>query len=175
MRKQDVIELFGRTGALRSVITLVVCSVWLITPAHSQDSIASTKDRIYLGGGRQGLTYLKYERTILTKPNLQTIVNFGLGEIPGEKELSEPATIKLMPELAQLIGTNDVYLELGIEPSINIYGKKVYMHLAGVLGIRYQPNRKQSLFLQAGYSPTLYRSYQDMIGVPYYAGVGINL
>jgi len=158
---------------------ILLYSLFLLYSAsmlNAQEKADTTKNIIYIGGGRQGLTYLKYERLIYNKNWTQTIVNLGLGGIPGDSEYGIYRTNKIMPEVGQLFGYKNIYVELGIEPSLNFYGSVSYVDLNGIIGLRYQSRTKQlrSLFIQCGYNPKLYYTYKSDINVPFYIGLGLN-
>jgi len=142
----------------------------------AQAKTDTTRNIIYLGGGRQGLTYIKYERLVYFKDWTQTIVNLGFGGIPGDAEYGVSRTNKIIPEIGQLFGYKTIFIELGIEPSINFYGKTTYVDLNGIIGLRFQSRKRQlqGLFFQAGYNPRLYNSYKSDIDVPFYFGLGLN-
>ncbi|MFM1999115.1 MAG: hypothetical protein RL204_1062 [Bacteroidota bacterium] len=143
-----------------------------------QDYTDLTRNIIYLGGGRQGLTYLKYERLLVYKDWTQTIANIGLGGIPGDSEepYNEPRHTIITSEIGQIFGYKNMFVEVGIEPAINIYGDVTYTDLNAILGLRYQSRTKEldGLFFQIGYNPRLYYSYKSDIDVPFYFGLGLN-
>jgi hypothetical protein len=131
---------------------------------------------IYVGGGRQGLTYVKYERNVFFADWMQTMVNMGFGGIPGDAEYGEPRTNKIMPQVGQLFGYKVVFVEIGLEPSINFYGKTSYMDLNAILGLRYQSrtDQREGLFFQVGYNPRLYYTFKSDIEAPFYFGLGLS-
>jgi hypothetical protein len=146
--------------------------------SDTEDYTELTRNIIYVGGGRQGLTYLKYERLLLYKDWTQTIANIGLGGIPGDSEepYNEPRHTIITSEIGQIFGYKNMFVEVGIEPAINIYGDVTYTDLNAILGLRYQSRTKEldGLFFQVGYNPRLYYSYKSDIDVPFYFGLGLN-
>ena len=70
----------------------------------------------------------------------------------------------------------EIFIEIGIEPAINFYGKNTFTDLNAILGLRYQSRTRQcqGLFFQLGYNPILYYSYKSDIDVPFYFGLGLN-
>lgn len=151
--------------------------VWfLLISGLVYGQIDTTKNILYIGGGRQGLMYIKYERLLYFKNWTQTIVNIGFGGIPGDAEYGISRTNKIIPEVGQLFGYKVIFLEIGIEPSINFYGKITYIDFNAIFGFRYQSRTKQlqGLFFEAGYNPKLYYSYQSDIEAPFYFGLGLN-
>lgn len=172
-------------GQLRAISTAILIStIFLITStiAHAQTKTDTTKNIIYLGGGRQGLTYLKYERLIYYKNWTQTIFNIGLGGIPGDHDTVNgianniPRHNIVTAEIGQLIGYKIIFLEIGIESATNFYGKTTYTDLNAILGLRYQSRTRQlqGLFFQIGYNPRLYYTYKSDIDAPFYFGLGLN-
>ena len=143
---------------------------------NGQTNSDVAKNTIYIGGGRQGLTYLKYERLLFYKSWTQTIVNIGVGGIPGDHD--PPNNIArhtiITPEVGQLFGYKRIFIEIGIEPAIHFYGNVTYTDLNAILGLRYQPRKIQSFFCEAGYIPRLYYSYKSDVDVPIYFAIGLN-
>lgn len=142
----------------------------------AQKNSSSFKNCIYIGGGRQGLTYLKYERQLTAKKFTKIVLNVGLGGVPGDAEHNDPRQRIITSELALLVGEKSVLLEFGVEPSINMVGGFSYVDLNGIAGLRYlTKSRGQSgLFFQAGYNPRLFRTHNSDINVPVYLGVGLS-
>lgn len=142
----------------------------------TQKDSTIAKNALYIGGGRQGLTYLKYERLIFEFLWTQTVVNIGLGGRPGDMEYGEHRLTKIMPDITQLFGYKWIYIELGLEPSFNFQDNFSYTELNGILGLRFQ-NRNHnipSFFAHLGYNPKLYRTHKNDIEVPWYFGLGLN-
>jgi hypothetical protein len=139
-------------------------------------SDTTTRNMIYGGGGRQGLTYIKYERIIINKNWTQTIVNFGFGGVPGDHDPPNniPRHNIITAEIGQLFGYKVLFIEIGIESAVNFYGKNTYTNLNAILGLRYQSRTTQGLFLQLGYNPKLYYTYESDIDVPIYLGLGLT-
>lgn len=159
----------------RSLIIYVIL-FFISLNTQCQENTDVTRNILYVGGGRQGLTYIKYERLLFFKDWTQTIVNVGFGGIPGDIERGVSRTNKIMPQIGQLFGYKAVFVEIGLEPSINFFGNTTYVDLNGVLGIRYQTRTKQlgGLFVQAGYNPKLYYSFKNDVDVPFYFSLGLN-
>lgn len=147
-----------------------------ICKTNAQIDNTISKNSIYIGGGRQGLTYLKYERLLFKNNWTQTVTSFGLGGRPGDTELGEPRLIKLLPDIIQLFGFKSMFIEIGIEPSFNFEGSLSYTELNGIVGLRYQNRHKKqaTLFGHIGYNPRIYRTHQNEINVPLYFGIGLT-
>lgn len=143
-----------------------------IGPLLGQSETAEMRHTIYGGFVRQGILYIKYERSIFDQDWTQTIANIGFGGVPGEYENGVPRTNKIMPQLGQLIGRKNILLELGIEASINFFGNISYTDINGVLGIRYQSSEYPGFLFQLGYNPKLYYTYENDIDLPFYLGMG---
>jgi hypothetical protein len=157
---------------------LLIIGLLSVSNIYGQASSDTTRNIIYVGGGRQGLTYIKYERLIMYRNWTQTIVNFGLGGIPGDSDppfYTQRHNI-ITPEIGQLFGYKVIFIEIGIEPAINFYGKNTYTDLNAIIGLRYQSRTRQlqGLFFQLGYNPRLYCSYKSDIEVPFYFALGLN-
>ncbi|MBL0315884.1 MAG: hypothetical protein IPP69_08930 [Flavobacteriales bacterium] len=144
---------------------------------HSQTGTLESGSSAYVGFGRQGLTYLKAEQRFYLADWTYTIINLGFGGIPGDAEYGIPRTNKIMPQVGQLFGKNRLFLEIGIEPSINFYGGTSYTDLNGIIGLRYHSRFEEihGLFFQAGYNPRLYNTFESGIEVAFYLGIGLNL
>lgn len=143
---------------------------------NAQNDSTFAKNAIYIGGGRQGLTYIKYERLIFEHTWTQTVVSLGLGGRPGDWESGIHRLTKIMPDIIQLFGYKWIYVELGLEPSFNFQGNFSYTELNGILGLRFQ-NRNHSIpsfTANLGYNPRLYRTHKNDIYVPFYFGLGLN-
>lgn len=157
---------------------LLIIGLLSVSNIYGQAKTDTTQNIIYIGGGRQGLAYIKYERLIMYRNWTQTIVNLGFGGVPGDHELpnNTPRHNILTPELGQLFGYKEIFIEIGIEPAINFYGKNTFTDLNAILGLRYQSRTRQcqGLFFQLGYNPILYYSYKSDIDVPFYFGLGLN-
>lgn len=160
----------------RWIIIFLLTTVFSSTVLHGQTDSEITKNIIYIGGGRQGLTYIKYERLVYFADWTQTIVNLGFGGIPGDAEYGDPRTVKIMPQVGQLFGYKVIFVELGIEPTVNFFGTTTYTDLNALLGLRYQSRTKQfqGLFFQVGYNPRLYYTFKSDVDVPFYFGLGLN-
>lgn len=165
-----------------TVFLLTAIFLLLGQRSNGQTKTDTTKNIIYLGGGRQGLTYIKYERLIYFWDWTQTIINVGFGGVPGDHETVNgvanniPRHNIVTAELGQLIGYKVFFIEIGIEPAVNFYGKTTYTDLNAILGLRFQSRTRklQGLFFQAGYNPRLYYTYKSDINVPFYFGLGLN-
>lgn len=157
---------------MRKVFYLFIFTCCLPLEAQELDR---TRNVAYVGAGRQGMIYLKYERMLLQGKYLQTSINGGFGTFPGEHDTpnEKPPHRILTMELVQLIGMKNFYLELGIEPAMHFFGNLTYTDLNGIAGVRYQSAGRGGLFAQLGYNPRLFYTYQSDIEVPFYAGVGI--
>ena len=157
---------------------LLLFSLLTVKNIYGQTRTDTTHNIIYIGGGRQGLTYIKYERLVLFRNWTQTIVNLGFGGIPGDHEPpnNTPRHNIITPEIGQLFGYKVIFVEIGIEPAINFYGKNTYTDLNAILGLRYQTRTRQcqGLFFQLGYNPRLYYSFKSDVDVPFYFGLGLN-
>jgi hypothetical protein len=160
----------------RWTIIFFLTTVFSSTVLQGQTDSDITKNIIYIGGGRQGLTYIKYERLLYFADWTQTVINLGVGGIPGDAEYGIPRTNKIMPQVGQLFGYKIIFLEVGLEPSINFYGKTTYIDLNAILGLRYQSRTKQlgGLFFQTGYNPRLFHTFNSDIYAPFYFGLGLN-
>lgn len=155
--------------------TLIICLLLIaICPLCSQSDTDQAKHTVYGGFGRQGIVYVKYERLILDRDWANTIVNIGYGGVPGDYESGTPRTNKIMPQIGQLIGRKNIFVELGIEASFNFFGKISYTDINGILGIRYQSSEYPGLLLQIGYNPKLYYTYENNIDLPFYLGMGMT-
>jgi len=137
------------------------------------DEVVVNKHLLYAGFGRQGISYVKYELDLITGSGTQTVLNIGLGGIPGDREFDEARTNKLMLSMAQTISFKSFALELGLEPSFNSFGKVKYIDLNAIIGLRYYQRKVESPFFQAGYNPRLYQSFDSQIDVPFYVGLGM--
>ncbi len=172
----DVISHFKKTTVQFKL--LLILELLNVTLTYGQARTDITHNVIYIGGGRQGLTYIKYERLVMYKNWTQTIINLGYGGIPGDHEPpnNTPRHNIIAPELGQLIGKNVIFIEIGIEPAINFFGSTTYTDLNAILGLRYQSRTRQfgGLFFQVGYNPRLYFTYKSDIDAPYYFGLGLN-
>jgi hypothetical protein len=117
--------------------------------------------------------HVKYERSFLTNDYRSTIANVGFGLIPVEGDTD----VKIItPEIGQLIGFKNFFLELGVEPSINFISGTTYVDLNGIIGLRYQQYNYKSdgIMVQIGYNPRLINSTDDFINVPFYLGIGMS-
>lgn len=161
---------------IRFTSVFLLYAVMSSTVLLAQVDSSITKNIFYVGGGRQGLIYTKYERLVYDRGWTQTILNIGIGGVPGDAEYGIERTIKIMPQVGQLIGFKSIFLELGLEPSINFYGKTSYIDVNAILGLRYQSRAKQlgGIFFQVGYNPRLWHTYDSDIDVPVYIGLGFN-
>lgn len=148
---------------------------WIFCGACLGQQADIAKNAVYLGAGRQAMTYVKYERVLLHGKHWQTNINAGLGNFPGEHDTpdNEPAHRIVTMEAVQLIGLHNFYLELGVEPAVHFYGNVTFTDLNAIAGLRYQAKSRGGLFAQLGYNPTLFNTYEHDIAVPFYAGVGI--
>ncbi|WP_020535310.1 hypothetical protein [Lewinella cohaerens] len=143
-----------------------------IGPLNGQSDTAGAKHTVYGGFVRQGILYVKYERSVFDKGWGRTIVNIGYGGVLGEHEYGTPRTNKIMPQIGQLIGRKNILVEVGVEASINFFGKISYTDINGVLGIRYQSN--EGILFLLGYNPKLYYTYENDIDLPFYLGMGMT-
>jgi hypothetical protein len=157
---------------------LLIIGFLSVSNMYGQSSSDTTYNIIYIGGGRQGATYVKYERLLMCGNWTQTIVNFGFGGVPGDSDprFYTPRHNIITSEIGQLFGYKVIFLEIGIEPAINFYGKNTYTDINAILGLRYQSRTRQlqGLFFQLGYNPRLYYSCKSDIEVPFYFGLGLN-
>ena len=156
---------------------IVSLFIFLIAGSVSaQGSDVKAKNLGYLGFGRQGVLYLKYERLLFGNDWTESIINIGLGGVPGELDYGVARTNKIMPEFAQLFGYKKVFIEVGLEASINFHGKISYIDVNGILGLRYQSRISDfyDLFCQIGYNPKLYYTYENDIDIPIYLGLGLS-
>lgn len=64
-----------------------------IGPLLGQSETAEMRHTIYGGFVRQGILYIKYERSIFDQDWTQTIANMGFGGVPGESENGVPPLI----------------------------------------------------------------------------------
>lgn len=158
---------------MREVLCLIFWSCCLPLAAQEFDP---ARNILYVGAGRQAMTYLKYERVLLHREHVQTNVNAGFATFPGEHDTpnEEPPHRIVTMEVVQLIGMRDFYLELGIEPAVHFFGSTTYTDLNGIAGLRYQSGHRGGLFAQLGWNPRLFHTYTDDIHVPFYAGIGIT-
>lgn len=162
-----------------SVIQLIrICFLLIFSNlySHAQKDSLILKNVAYGGFMRQGLLYVKYERDLTASKFFHTFANIGFGGLPGDGEYGMPGTKKIMPEIGGLLGYKFLWLELGVEPSINFYGNLCYVDLNGVIGLRYQNfnNLEGSPFFQVGYYPRIYQSYKSLVDVPFLMGVGMT-
>ena len=162
------------TKFIKILILMLLCSKSFL----GQTNADTTQNIIYIGAGRQGLMYTKYERLVYYKSWTQTVLNIGVGGIPGDHEPPNniPRHNILTSELGQLFGYKTIFIEVGIEPAVNFYGSNTYTDLNAILGLRYQSRTKQlaGFFFQVGYNPRLYYTYKSDINVPFYFGFGLN-
>src|SRR5690554_12049 len=156
--------------------TLYILFGLISLSCNAQNDSLIAKNSVYIGGGRQGLTYIKYERLLFEQNWTQTVFNVGLGGRPGDSEYGERRLIKIMPDYIQLFGYKWIFAEVGLEASFNFQGNFSYTELNGIIGLRFQ-NRNYntpSFFTQLGYNPRIYRSHINDIDVPWYFGLGLN-
>lgn len=155
------------------LLFLIIINCGYFSAQHEADS---TKNIIYGGFGRQGIGYLKYGRSLFFNNWSQTTVNIGFGGVPGDGEYDEPRMNKIMPEITQLLGYKFLFLEIGIEPSINFYGNVTFIDLNGIIGLRYKSKVKNGigLFGNIGYNPKLYKTFESEIELPFYLGMGVS-
>lgn len=151
--------------------------IWIILlvaigPLNGQSETTEAKHTVYGGFLRQGIVYVKYERSFWEKGWGRTIANVGYGGVSGEREYGTPRTNKIMPQVGQLIGRKNILVEVGIEASINFFGKVSYTDINGVLGVRYQS--REGVLFQLGYNPKLYYTYENDIDLPFYLGMGMT-
>jgi hypothetical protein len=152
---------------------LFILTVFIWSNAFCQSDTQYYKNVIYGSFGRQGYVHVKYERSFLTNDYRSTIANVGLGLIPVEDETD----VKIItPEIGQLIGFKNFFLELGVEPSINFISGTTYVDLNGIIGLRYQQYNYKSdgIMVQIGYNPRLINSTDGFINVPFYLGIGMS-
>jgi len=131
------------------------------------------KNAIYGSFARQGIVHVKYERNLFTNNWSNSFINIGFGIIPVE----DYADVKIItPELGQLFGIKNFYLEVGIEPSINFIDGYTYVDLNGIIGLRFQQLNYYSdgIMFQIGYNPRLINSTDGFINAPFYLGIGMS-
>jgi|GEM_PF-3508810 len=152
---------------------LVILSVFIWSNAVCQSETQYYKNVIYGSFGRQGYVHVKYERSFLTNDYRSTIANIGFGIIPVEDEVDAKI---ITPEIGQLIGFKNFFLELGVEPSINFISGTTYVDLNGIIGLRYQQYNYKSdgIMVQIGYNPRLINTTNGFINVPFYLGIGMS-
>jgi hypothetical protein len=152
---------------------LVILSVLIWSNSFCQSKTQYYKNVIYGSFGRQGYVHVKYERSFLTNDYRSTIANVGFGLIPVEGDTD----VKIItPEIGQLFGFKNFFLELGLEPSINFISGTTYVDLNGIIGLRYQQynNESDGIMVQIGYNPRLINSTDGFINVPFYLGIGMS-
>lgn len=130
------------------------------------------KNAIYGSFARQGFVHVKYERNFYTNNWTNTFMNVGFGLIPVE---DFPDWKIITPELGQLIGFKNFYLELGLEPAIYLDGSVTYVDLNAIIGFRFQQlnDFSEGIMAQIGYVPRIINTTNGLIDVPIYVGIGM--
>lgn len=158
---------------ITSFLLLFIHNLLICNHSFCQTETQYYKNVIYGSFGRQGYVHVKYERSFLTNDYGSSIANIGFGLIPVEGDTD----VKIItPEIGQLIGFKNFFLELGVEPSINFIGGTTYVDLNGIIGLRYQQYNYKSdgIMVQIGYNPRLINSTDGFINIPFYLGIGMS-
>jgi hypothetical protein len=157
---------------MRSICFLILTS-FLSTRTSAQEEQVYYKNAFYGTFARQGLVHVKYERNLFTNNWTNTFINVGFGLVPRE----DIKDVKIItPELGQLFGYKNIYLEVGLEPSINFYDGATYVDLNGIIGLRYHQllYKDDGLLFEIGYCPKLIDATKSLIEAPFYMGIGMS-
>lgn len=140
--------------------------------SFTQNLLDTTHNCIYGGFARHSLFFAKIEHQFTLKPWTKTIVNFGVGGVPGEASYGTPRHNIAHIEIGQLFYWKRFVLELGIEPILFQYGKMTYINISAVIGLRVQIS--DAFFINAGHNPFIYSTHNGEIDLPFYLGFGLD-
>jgi len=113
--------------------------------------------------GGQTMVSFHYEYSIITTSHflLNTNIGLGLNEYADDTDPNDRAIYGIHSGLIFLVGTNPIYLEIGINPTTYFYKATTFVNLNGFSGLRLTPQKIEGFFISAGYTPRLYSTYTD--------------